>query len=182
MAVYIALLRGINVGGHKPIAMVELRALLSDLGYERPQTLLQSGNAVFEGGWRSAETVEAQIEAAARKRFGADVGVLVRSPLEWQAIVDRNPFPVEAKRGPARLVLLCTKQTLAAAHIAAVRKAIVGRETIEGGTRHAYIVYPDGQGRSKLTLALIEKTIGMRATARNWNTVLKLRDLACSRS
>lgn len=175
---WIALLRGINVGGHKPIAMADLRALLGDLGYGRPRTLLQSGNAVFESDGRSAERMEGQLEAALRKRFAVDVGVLARTAAEWQAVVDRNPFPIEARRDPARLVLLCTKDTLTAGHAAALREAIVGRETIECGARHAYVVYPDGQGRSKFTLTLIEKTIGMRATARNWNTVLKLNELS----
>lgn len=175
----IALLRGINVGGNKMIGMADLKTMLLALGYRRPRTLLQSGNVVFEAGARAPAKIEAELEAGVRKRFGIDVDVIVRTAAEWQKVIVSNPFPDEAARDPSRLVVLSMKEPIAAARVNMLQAAISGRETMRGGGRHAYIVYPDGMGRSKLTLTAIEKALGVRGTARNWNTVLKLKDLAC---
>ena len=94
-----------------------------------------------------------------------------------QAIAD-NPFPREAERDPGHLLAYFLKGTAQAEHVEALQAAIKGREIVRGEGRQAYIFYPDGIGRSKLTVALIEKKLGTRATGRNWNTVLKLGALA----
>jgi len=99
--------------------------------------------------------------------------VMVRTAAEMQAIVDANPFPKEAKNDPGRLVVLFLQGT---GDGKTLQKAIKDREIARGEGRQIYVYYPDGQGRSRLTNALIEKTLGTRVTARNWNTVLKLRD------
>jgi uncharacterized protein (DUF1697 family) len=103
----------------------------------------------------------------------------VRSAGEWRAIIAKNPFPAEAKRDPARLIMFCLKTAPGAKAFAALQAAIKGPERVLGVGRHAYIYYPDGQGRSKLTVAMIDKAIGA-GTGRNWNTVLKLAALTAS--
>lgn len=168
MRTYVALLRAINVAGHQMIAMSALREAIAELGFEDVQTLLQSGNVIFRGRAASTASIEKRLATA----FPTDFFVRTRD--EWSAMVARNPFSREAKDDPARLVVMCLRDAPSGDAVAALREAIRGREYLEVHGREAYIVYPDGQGRSKLTNALIEKRLATRGTARNWNTVLKI--------
>jgi uncharacterized protein (DUF1697 family) len=104
--------------------------------------------------------------------------IFVRTPDEWGDIIARNPFPDEAKRTPALLQVIALKTAPAKSAVAALQAAIVGREVIAAGPRHLYAMYPDGAGQSRLTAAVIDAKLGTRCTARNWNTVLKLAELA----
>jgi uncharacterized protein (DUF1697 family) len=174
----IALLRAVNVGG-RSVAMAELRTMLAELGCGNPRTLLQSGNAVFALKLRtSPAAVEAKLEAEALRRFGMTVAFMLRSAAEWDAIIARNPFPAAAKNDPAHLLLMALKGAPSAAAIKALRDGYNGPETIHVSGHDAYLIYPEGIGRSKLTNALIERRLGVAGTARNWNTVLKLAALA----
>jgi uncharacterized protein (DUF1697 family) len=178
MTTYIALLRAVNLAGHKKIAMADLRTLLGELGMSGPKTLLQSGNLLFETGGRTDAELERLLEREAKRRIGLETDFFVRTSREWSAIVEGNPFPEEAKRDPAHLVLLLTKDAPGAAAVATLQAAIKGREVVRANRHAVYLVYPDGIGRSKLTMALIEKRLNTRGTGRNWNTVLKLAALA----
>lgn len=174
MATYVALLRAINVAGHNMVAMADLRTLLTGLGFADVRSLLQSGNLTFRGDSRPGRSLERLLETEARKRLGLDTEFLVRTAAEWKTLVARNPFPKQAERDPARLLVMFLKTAPAAGAVAALRSVIPGRERVESDGRHAYIVYPDGIGRSRLTGNLVEKRLGVRATGRNWNTVLRL--------
>jgi uncharacterized protein (DUF1697 family) len=177
MATHIALLRAINLAGRNAVAMSDLRGLVTALGFSEPKTLLQSGNVVFRGAARSSEKLERLLQAEGRTRLGLDIEFFVRSPDELGAVIETNPFRKEAASDPGHLLVVFLKTPVDAANVKALQAAIVGREVVRADGRHAYIVYPDGVGRSKLTNALIEKTLGARGTARNWNTVLKLQAL-----
>ena len=166
---HIALLRGINVGGNKMIAMSDLRERASRLGLRDARTLLQSGNLVF----RSNKS-QAQLEKLLEKDLEG-THVFVRTTEEWAEVVAANPFGEEAKHDPGRLIVLFLKE---ARNAEVLKPAIVGREVARGNGREIYIVYPDGMGTSKLTNAAIEKKLGTRCTARNWNTVMKLASVA----
>ena len=98
----------------------------------------------------------------------------VRTADEWASLVKKNPFPDEAEGDPGHLVAVLMRQAPRPGAVLALRAAIVGRERVELRGREAYLVYPDGMGRSKLTPNLIEKHLGGAGTTRNWNTVLKL--------
>ena len=180
MTTYIALLRGINVGGNKLVAMADLRALVARLGFADVRTLLQSGNLVFRSDRRSPAQLERVLEAETTQRLGLEAAYFVRTAGEWHAVVARNPFRAEAARDPARLAVMVLKDAPAARAVAALRAAITGREAVRAAGRHLYAVYPDGMGRSRLTHTLIEKLLGTRATGRNWNTVRKLAELAAA--
>jgi uncharacterized protein (DUF1697 family) len=174
----IALLRAVNVGG-RSVAMAELRTMLAELGCGNPRTLLQSGNAVFTLKAQTSPTAfEAELEAQAQRRFGIPVAFMLRSAAEWGALILRNPFVEAAQRDPAHLVLMALKGAPTAAAINTWRDGYKGPETIHVAGRDAYLIYPEGVGRSKLTNALIERKLGVAGTARNWNTVLKLAALA----
>jgi uncharacterized protein (DUF1697 family) len=180
VASYVALLRAVNVGGRRPIGMLDLREWAAQLGLGAPRTLLQSGNLLFETAVRHATDLERMLEAEASARLGLETDFMVRSAADWQAIIGRNPFPREAKTDPGHLLVMVFKRAPKAADVKALRAAIAGREAIEAVGAHAYLVYPDGIGGSRLTTALVERTLGTRGTGRNWNTVVKLAALLAS--
>ncbi len=174
MAIFVALLRGINVGGRNPIAMADLRDFIKGLGFAGVQSLLQSGNLVFRSERITGDKLECLLEAETEKRWQRSIDYLVRTAQEWQSIVTRNPFPDEAENDPSHLVVLFMKQAPNAKGVAALRAAIKGPEVVRAEGKQVYVVYPAGIGRSKLTSTLIEQKLGARGTGRNWNTVLKL--------
>ena len=178
MTTYITVLRAINLGAHNRIAMSDLRTMLQKIGCDEPRTLLQSGNAVFRSASTSGEKLEQLLEAASTKHLGVTTDYFVRTANEWQSIIAANPFPAEAKSDPGHLLMMCLRDAPSPVQVKALQAAIKGREIVKASGRQAYFVYPDGQGRSKLTIQVIEKALGTRGTARNWNTVLKLGELA----
>jgi uncharacterized protein (DUF1697 family) len=171
---HIALLRGINVGGRNLVAMSDLRNLLGAMGFTGAQSLLQSGNLIFQSDRRTGTALERLLEAETKKRLAASVAYFVRTAAEWETIVARNPFPDEAKRDPGHLVVQFLKEEPGVDKVKALQAAIRGPEIVRTEGRQLYVVYPAGIGKSKLTNALIEKTLGQRGTGRNWNTVQKL--------
>jgi uncharacterized protein (DUF1697 family) len=170
---HIALLRGINVGGHRQVGMTNLRNFLTELGFENVRSVLQSGNLVFESRSRFGAELERYLEMEAVKRLALESDFHVRTVDEWKTVVRQNPFRKEAELDPKHLVVLFLKNAPTPKDVAALQADIVGAEVVKAKGKQAYIFYPDGIGRSKLTNAMIEKRIG-RGTGRNWNTVLKL--------
>jgi uncharacterized protein (DUF1697 family) len=177
VTVQIALLRAVNLGAHNKVGMNDLRALLEALGMGDVRTVLQSGNVVFRSD-APAPKLEDVLQRAAAARLGLETDVFVRTAAEWRAIIDRNPFPQEARRDPGHLLVMVLKTAPDRRAVNALQSAIAGREVVRASGRHAYVVYPDGTGRSRLTSAFIEKKLGTRGTGRNWNTVVKLGALA----
>jgi len=168
----VALLRAINVGGTAQVAMADLRAMFTGLGFTGVRTLLQSGNVVFNGGARSSDELERLLEAETARRLGLTTDILVRTAEEWAGLIAANAFPAEARAAPAYLHAMCLKA--APASVVALSAAFDGPEQVALADRTLYITYPNGAGRSKLTNTLIERKLGTRGTARNWNTVLKI--------
>jgi len=177
-AIHLALVRAINVAGNNPVAMADLRNLLTQLGFADAQSLLQSGNLVFRGVARAGADLERLLEAEAAKRLNLQTDFFVRTSDEWKAIVSQNPFREEARRDPAHLLVMFLKDAPDVTHVKALQAAIAGPEVVRAKGKQAYIVFPNGIGRSRLTTALIERKLGTRSTGRNWNTILKLAALA----
>jgi uncharacterized protein (DUF1697 family) len=169
MAVFIALLRAVNVGGTGTLPMAGLRAMAADLGLGSPRTLLQSGNLVFEANSEDAQALEALLERETEARLGVRTEYLLRSPEAWRHLVAANPFPAEADSDPARLLVFFMKAAPDPGPVEAAAEGLP--ETVRVLGREAYIFYPDGMGRSKLKLPV-------RGTGRNWNTVLRLAAMA----
>ena len=161
MALFVAFIRGINVGGNKMLPMAELKAACEAAGLTEVRTFLQSGNVIF----RSTRKDPAPL---IEKALDLDVKVIVRTIDELRDVIARNPFEDEAKTDPGHLIVMFLEREPKA------KLEWPGREVIKPAGRELFIYYPDGQGRSKLTNAFIEKKLGMRGTARNWNTVTKL--------
>lgn len=166
MAVFVALLRAVNVGGTGKLPMTELRALCEDAGFENVRTYIQSGNVVFTSNLTAAK-VKQKLERALRTRMGKDVGVHLRTPAELDAILKRNPFKRAASN---RLLVLFLDRAVPKDALKDLE--IPGREEVEASGREVFIHYPDGMGRSKLKIPLAQV-----ATGRNLNTVTKLLEL-----
>jgi len=122
--------------------------------------------------------LERSLEAEARKRLALQADFFVRTAREWKTIVANNPFPEEAQCDPSHLVVLFLKDAPDASNVKALQAAITGPEVVRADGKQAYVYYPAGIGRSRLTNVLIEKKLGSRATGRNWNTILKVGSLA----
>jgi uncharacterized protein (DUF1697 family) len=133
---------------------------------------------VFRSDVHTAAPLERVLEQAAAKSLGLETDFFVRTARDWKAIVAGNPFPEEAERDPSHLLVMFLKEAPNREDVTALQSAIKGREVVRAKGRHAYVVYPDGIGRSRLTSAFIEKKLATRGTGRNWNTVLKLGALA----
>ena len=173
LTTHIALLRGINVGGHRSVGMTDLRDFLAELGLEDARSLLQSGNLVFTSKVRTGAELERFLESEAHDRLSLEVDFIVRTPDEWKSIIRQNPFRKEAERDPGHLVVMFLKSAPEVDDMVALQAEIRGPEVVRAKGKQAYIYYPNGQGRSKLTHSILEKRLG-RGTGRNWNTVLKL--------
>ena len=178
MPTYIALVRGINVGGYKMVAMSDLRDWLAALGFAEPRTLLQSGNLTFRAPARSTAQLERTLETEARSRLRLHADFFVRTAGEWREVIAGNPFRQQAARDPARLLVMFLKDAPQPAAVTRLQSAITGPELVRANGRQAYVVFPDGIGRSRLSSTVIEKKLDTRGTGRNWNTVLKLGTLA----
>ena len=176
MAKFIALLRAVNVGGRK-VPMAELRALCGELGWEKVETYIQSGNIVFDAAGEAGKLEEA-LEAAIREQFGLEVPTIVRSEAEWRKIVAGNPFAAEAKKTPNWVLLGLAKDKLTAGAAAAIAAKAAAGERVEAIGEALWFHYPDGVGTSKLTPSLIDRAAGSPVTGRNWRTVLKLEEMA----
>jgi uncharacterized protein (DUF1697 family) len=179
MTTHLALVRGINVGGHRLVAMSDLRDFLAQLGFAEPRSWLQSGNLVFRGGGgRNCAELERLLETEAEKRLELRTDFLVRTAEDWKAVIARNPMRDEAERNPSRFIVMVLKAGPDMGRVEVLQAAVTGHEIVRADGRQLYIVYPAGIGVSRLTNTLIERKLGTRGTARNWNTVLKLGALA----
>ena len=178
LTTYIALIRGINVGGHKLVAMEALRDLLGASGFDDVRTLLQSGNVVLRSALRSAVEVERRLAAVCQEGLELEADIFVRSAAEWEAIVAANPLRAEAERSPKHFLVVCLKGEPAVAQLKALQALATGGEMVRAKGRELFIAYPKGRSTTKFSGGVIERTLGTRATTRNWNTVLKLQELA----
>jgi uncharacterized protein (DUF1697 family) len=175
---YVALLRGINVGGHKRVPMAELRALLEARGYTDVATLLQSGNVALSGRERSADGLARTLEGALAERFGFPVPVLVRTRDELAAVVSANPLP-GAEEAPSRFLVTFLSAPLGPERLAALSAEACPPDALGAVGRELYARFPLGMRDSKLAAALLDgKRLGVTATARNWATVTRLLALA----
>jgi uncharacterized protein (DUF1697 family) len=177
MPTYIALLRGINVGKHKRIAMADLRALVEDLGGTDVQTYVNSGNVVFDHDETDATSLEHAIAGAIRDRIGHEVPVVIRTAEELAAVVAGNPFP-DAASDHKTLHVTFLARTPDAGAVTKLEGAEKGPDDYRIVGNNIYLFYPN-----KLTGAVfmphgLDAAVGMVTTSRNWQTVTKLAEMA----
>ena len=176
MPKFVALLRGVNVGKAKRVAMADLRALLASLGYTSVATLLNSGNAVFHASKGAAAKHATDIAAAISAQLKVEVPVIVKSAKELSAILVENPIKEEASER-SRFLVAFVQDSKALHGLAAVESLIVPPEQFAVGKNAAYLLCAKGILESKAAEALLGKA-GRSATTRNLATVLKLEALA----
>lgn len=174
---YVALLRAVNLGGSTHLDMGDLRRRLTESGFEDVRTLLQSGNIALRTRTERRGTIERRIEAVLARSFELRTDCFVRTAPEWRQVIDSNPFPREAEEDPGHTTVLVLKHAAPPSAWKGLEAIVPRREIVRGRSDHGYVVYPDGLGRSRLTLARIERALGTRGTIRNWNTVAKLGSL-----
>jgi uncharacterized protein (DUF1697 family) len=177
MARYIALLRGINVGGNKKVPMAQLRELMEGLGYTEVATLLQSGNAVFTCKEKNPAKVGKQLEEAIVQEFGFEVSVVLRTRDELEAVIKANPLP-GAEDAPSQFLVMFLSEAPDPKRFAQIDPAAYLPDEFRLVGREIYARFPNGVGRSKLATVLGGTRLGVIPTGRNWSTVMKLLDLA----
>lgn len=176
MTTLIALLRGINMGGHNKLPMKELAALLTGSGLRDVQTYIQSGNVVFRSGAKDKAAVAKKISAVIKAQHGFAPQVLLLDADELRKAMANNPYP-EAESTPASLSLLFLAGTPSHPDLKALEALRISSERFKLVGKVFYLHAPDGFGRSRLA-ANAERLLGVTATGRNWNTVCKLAGMA----
>lgn len=178
MAVFISMLRAINVGGHNKIKMDALRALYQSLGLKGVQSHLQSGNVIFSSQHSNSSRLAATIEEGIETAFGFRPRIILRTLPELKAAIARNPFTDGKERDPARLLVMFLLEAPSQEAKQLLQQLDTAPEELHITGPEVYLYYPAGAGQSKLTGALIEKKLKTLGTARNWNTVTKLVEIA----
>ncbi|MFN2207281.1 MAG: DUF1697 domain-containing protein [Candidatus Promineifilaceae bacterium] len=176
MITYIALLRGINVGGHNKLPMKELRALLEDMSLKNVKTYIQSGNVVFASDEVDADRLSAEIASAINAGYGFEPRVLLLTANDLAAAMSGNPFP-EGEGEPKSLHLYFLSEEPAEPNLAALQDVQNEDERFKLQGTVFYLHAPSGIGRSKLA-ERVERVLGVPATARNWRSVSKIMALA----
>lgn len=174
MAAYICFLRGVNVGGKGKVPMAELKSVLEELGFENVKTVLQSGNVVFTAkGKPEAKKIEAAIERAFKYR--SDVHLLTRAQL--RKVIADNPYQQAAKKDPGHMVVFILPDKPLATAKAKLETVACKDEKFTIRPHAVYAHFGNGMGRSRLA-ATMDRALGVRGTARNWNTLNKVFELA----
>lgn len=177
MAKYISLLRGINVGGHKRIKMVHLKACYESLGFINVRTYIQSGNVIFEIDESDPSKLVNLIENKIEETFGFSVPVLIRTESEFQRILENNPFCRERKEDTTKLHVTFLSEPPSDFSLEPLEKFREESEELVLVGNEIYLFVPKGLGRTKLNNSVLEKKYKILTTTRNWKTVNKLYEL-----
>lgn len=175
MKKYIALLKGINVGGHKKISMAELRELLSNTGLQHVQTYIQSGNVMFQSSEKNALKLEENIQKTVKSHFGFDVSVIIKTPSEFQTIFNACPFSQEGEKEKSYFILL--NKTPDANLVHEAMQISHENETVIIKNDCLYFYSAAGYGQAKFNMTTFERKLNVVGTARNYNTMVKLLSL-----
>ena len=174
---YVALLRGINVGGRNKLPMRELTAVFVEAGGEDVRTYIQSGNVVFQADPSVADGLPARITAAIAAGRGYQIPVVVRTAADIARVVHGNPF-LAAGADPSKLHVGFLAEAPDPARVAALDPDRSPPDAFEVRGNEVYLHFPNGVARSKLTNVYFDRTLGTISTVRNWRTVCKLHEMA----
>lgn len=172
---YIALLKGINIGGHKKVPMAELREVLSQAGFSEVSTYIQSGNVFFQSSKSNVQELESDIQKAIEVHFGFEVRVMVKTHGELQQIFEKCPFNDDEKIASYFMLL---HQQASPEAVALASEKVYENEYYQITENCLYYYSPKGIGKSKFNANFFEKKLGTFITARNYKTMLKLLSLS----
>ncbi|MGP4080739.1 DUF1697 domain-containing protein [Pseudalkalibacillus sp. R45] len=176
MLVYIALLRGINVGGKKKVKMDQLKEIFASLGFRNVKTYIQSGNVIFEADESEGHTV--QIERRLKEELGFEVPVLIKAQEDWAMAIEQNPYDVETLNENEKLYVTFLVKEPAPEVVEELMTCKSDVDEIRIVRDTVYILCRKGYHKTLFSNALIEKKLGVHATTRNWNSVLKIADMS----
>ena len=176
MHTFVALLRGINVGGRSLIPMSELRSLFAGMDLDEVSTYIQSGNVVFSSTSDDRQKLAADIEKRIAAAFEVSPTVLLRTPAELAEIAAGNPF-LSRQSDLSKLHVVFLSAPPSTDAVGQLDPARSPPDEFDVRGREIYLHLPNGAGRSKLTIDYFEKRLGVRGTARNWKTLTKLIEL-----
>ena len=171
MPTYIAMLRGINVSGHKMVKMEALRASFGALRLSNVRTYVQSGNVVFGVGNSSVAALSEKIEQRILRDFGFSVPVFLRTAKELEEIIKDNPFLKETAIDHSKLHITFLSDAAPKTALEALQPLAAKTERFRIIGRQIYLYCPNGYGRTKLSNTAIERKLSVGATTRNWKTV-----------
>jgi uncharacterized protein (DUF1697 family) len=178
MPVIIAMLRGVNVGGHNKIKMEELRALCKDLKLRDARTYVQSGNLIFKTDERDLDALAKRLQDAIERKFGFRPGMVLRTALEMRRVIARNPFAKRRGVEPNRLLVTFLAGEPAAEAREKAAQLDTSPEELRMDRHEVYIYFPNGMARPKVSWASIERILKTSGTGRNWNSVTKMLEIA----
>jgi uncharacterized protein (DUF1697 family) len=178
---FVALLRGVNVGGHRRVPMATLRTLFETIGHREVATYIASGNVVFDSPKRSTRALADALEIAILEEFGFEVDVVVRSAAEMASVVAKNPFRSSAAIPKELLYVAFPSRPIKGGDLSIDRSFAPDEFSV--GRVAIYLHRPAGFSQpTKLTDAFLAKVAGSPVTTRNWNTVAKLAEMAGGRT
>jgi uncharacterized protein (DUF1697 family) len=172
------MLRAVNVGGHNKIKMEALRALYESMKLREAQTYVQSGNVIFRTDERDIALLTKRIEDGIERKFGFRPNVILRTAAEMREVIARNPFAKRRGIEPSKLLVTFLGSDPGAEAREKILQIKCDPEELRIKGREPYIYFPNGIGRSKLSWAGLEKTLKTPGTARNWNSVTKMLEMA----
>jgi uncharacterized protein (DUF1697 family) len=178
MPAYIAMLRGINVGGQKPVRMEQLRESCAALGFRSIETYVQSGNIVFLDEKKSPSNLSKSISEAILGDFGFRVPVLVKKAKEMGEVIKRNPFLKETGIDPSKLHVTFLPEAASKDALKSLERLPTKPDRFYVGRQEIYLYCPGGYGKTKLSNTAFEKALSMETTTRNWKTVGTLLEMA----
>jgi uncharacterized protein (DUF1697 family) len=177
VAVWVSLLRGINLGSRNQVNMPRLRDALTEAGFRDVRTLVQSGNVVASSRHRSADAVASAVHAVVEEHFGIDVPVIVRTPKQLQAVLAWNPFPEQAAKEPKLVHVVHLPGRPDATALEQLLAADVAPDEVAAKGAEVVLSYGKSMHESKLARSKVAKAVLADGTARNWRTLTALVDL-----
>lgn len=178
MARHIAFLRGINVGGHT-VKMAELRRVFESHGFSGVETVIASGNVVFESPAPGGRALEREVEAALEAALGFGVATFLRTPRELARVVERQPFAEEERAPGAVVYAVFLRDAPAPAARDALRAIATGNDEVGFGAREVYWLRRERIKESEQFAVLLGKALGADTTNRNMNTVRRIAERYC---
>jgi uncharacterized protein (DUF1697 family) len=178
MAIYIALLRGINVSGKNSIKMDALVSSFKGFGFENVKSYIQSGNLIFHSKVKNSEEIRLMIENMIEIKFSLDVSVIIRTKADIEQVIKNNPFLKDKIVEIDRLYVTFLSETPDNNIINKLNLSKNEGEEFQIIDKEVYLYCPNGYGRTKLNNNIFESKLKVKATTRNWNTVNKLMEIA----
>ncbi|MCD7060057.1 DUF1697 domain-containing protein [Pelagibacterium xiamenense] len=173
MTRYVALLYSIVLGEGKRLTMAPLREMFAELGYSSAETLLATGNVIFESAEADPRAIEARLETAFAGRFGKAVAFIVRSDADWQRLAEGNPLPEASAASPAQVAVRVMRAPVSKDARALLEARVRPGESLRFVDGDIWVHIPDGISTSALASVMTNARIGV-GTSRNWNTVRKI--------